>query len=83
MSFVYCIFMANHGKKIIVPIVVTTCLLSYSIAVIAGLFIVNLPNIIIIIVVVISVIVAVVLIFVMIERIKEIMKGEEDDLGKY
>ena len=48
-----------------------------------ALFNINIPDIIRIIVVVTSVIAGVVLIFVMIERIREIKKGEEDDLGKY
>jgi len=75
--------MANHGKKIIAPVIVTVCLITYYIAVIIGLIHIDMPNFIRIAIVAASVIISVVLIFVMIQRIREIKKGEEDDLGKY
>jgi len=75
--------MANHGKKIIAPVVVTICLIVYYLAVIIGLYTIKMPDFIRIIITAVSVIVTVVLVFVMFDRIKEIKKGEEDDLGKY
>jgi len=79
---VYYMSMTNHGKKIIAPVVVTICLIAYNIL-IAGLISFDMPDIIRITIAAVSVIVSVVLICVLIQRIKEIKKGEEDDLGKY
>ncbi|GHV74659.1 hypothetical protein AGMMS49940_19610 [Spirochaetia bacterium] len=75
--------MNNHGKKIIAPIVVTIGIaLYYTIGVIVLLH-VALPKIIKVTAIIISVIVTVVFVFVLIERIKEIRSGEEDDLSQY
>ncbi|MDR1230631.1 MAG: hypothetical protein LBK61_04430 [Spirochaetaceae bacterium] len=43
----------------------------------------NIPTSVKIMVLMVSVIITILLIVVLIERIKEIDKGEEDDLGKY
>jgi hypothetical protein len=47
------------------------------------LWILDIPMIIKITVLMVSVIITILLVMVLIERIKEINKGEEDDLGKY
>ncbi|GHV75680.1 hypothetical protein AGMMS49942_05010 [Spirochaetia bacterium] len=75
--------MNNHAKKIIAPIVVTIGIaLYYTIGVIV-LLNVALPDIIKVTAIIVSVIVTVVFVFVLIERIKEIRSGEEDDLSQY
>ncbi len=74
--------MKSHGKKIVAPIIITAILVLYFI-----LYFVFLVNIMYgwfrIIFGVIPVVMAAVMIMVCIERIKEIKKGEEDDISKY
>ena len=75
--------MGKHFKKIISPVIITICLIGYYIiygTVIAKL---NVPNIIKIAALIFSIIITIVTIMVLVERIKEIQRGEEDDLGKY
>ena len=73
----------NHAKKIIAPIVVTIGItLYYTIGVIV-LVHVALLNIIKVTSIIVSVIITVVFVFILIERIKEIRSGEEDDLSQY
>jgi hypothetical protein len=73
----------NHAKKIIAPIVVTIGItLYYTIGVIV-LVHVALLNIIKVTAIIVSVIITVVFVFILIERIKEIRSGEEDDLSQY
>ena len=75
--------MKEHNKKIIAPVVVVVCItLYYSIGVMI-LTKLNIPIMLKIVVLVFSLIIAMVFISVLIERIKEIKQGEEDDLGKY
>jgi hypothetical protein len=75
--------MGDHRKKFIAPIAVVVCLSFYY--VIAGIMVwkLNIPTSVKIMVLMVSVIITILLIVVLIERIKEIDKGEEDDLGKY
>ena len=75
--------MDNHGRKMIAPFVVVLCIILYYIMGIFVLFGFNLPNIVKILAIGLSIIITVVLIKVLVERIKEIKEGEEDDLGKY
>jgi hypothetical protein len=73
----------KHWNKKIAPIIVSLCLIGYYVLVGFSLIILNISNTIKIIALIISVIGTVVIIMVLIERIKEINGGEEDDLSKY
>jgi divalent metal cation (Fe/Co/Zn/Cd) transporter len=75
--------MRKHLDKKIAPVIVAICLTGYYIIGAIVLIKFNLPNIIKITAIIISIIITVVTITVLIERIKEINGGEEDDLGKY
>jgi hypothetical protein len=75
--------MKEHTKKTIAPIIVVICItLYYSIGV-NVLIKFNIPKIVKIIALIFSIIITIAFIMVLIERIKEIKQGEEDDLGKY
>jgi len=75
--------MDNHGKKIIAPVVIVLILISYFFVGVYFILGFNMPIIIKAVIIIVSVILTVVLIKALIERIKEIKEGEEDDLGKY
>lgn len=75
--------MNNHVKKMIAPIFIVGVILIYYVIVGASLIIFNIPNFIKIIILSISIIISITLVFTLIERIKEIKGGEEDDLSKY
>jgi hypothetical protein len=75
--------MGKRRYKKIAPVIVAICLIAYYItgAVILSKF--NFPGVVKIIALGISVIITIVIIVVLVERIREINGGEEDDLGKY
>ena len=73
----------KHLDKKVAPIIVSVCLISYYISAIFVLIKFSIPNLIKIMVFVVSIAITFVIIKVLIERIKEINGGEEDDLGKY
>jgi len=75
--------MNNHGKKIIAPVAITCLLAAYM--VMFFLFIIKLPMHTLSLVLVGGAPLAILFasVYVLIERIKEIRSGEEDDLGKY
>ena len=75
--------MDNHGRKMIAPVVVVLILIVYYFAGVYFLLGFNMPIIIKAMIIILSVILTAVLIKVLIERIREIKQGEEDDLGKY
>jgi uncharacterized protein (DUF983 family) len=75
--------MGKHGNKKIAPVTVAICLIGYYITGAIILSKLNFPNMVKMIVLSVSVIITVVIIMVLVERIKEIDGGEEDDLGKY
>lgn len=73
-----------HKKKMIAPIVITIILLAYY----AGFlwFCMSVPGILVLVKIlgtVIPLLLGGVCVYVLIERIKEIRSGEEDDLSKY
>jgi hypothetical protein len=70
-------------KKTIAPVIVTLILSGYSLAIGFAFYKFPIPTSIKLTVVIASVIGTVVIIGVLIERLKEIKGGEEDDLGKY
>jgi len=74
--------MTNHTKKKIAPIVITVISVIYYIAYFAVIMAV-LPILWKILLGVIPLCLAGVMIYVCIQRIKEIDKGEEDDISKY
>jgi len=75
--------MDNHGKKMIAPVVIVLCIMLYYIAGIYVLLTTDMPNMVKVTAIIVSIAITAVLIKVLIERIQEIKKGEEDDLGKY
>ena len=74
--------MANHGKKMVAPVVVTVLMVLYFILYF-GLLINVLSGIWKYAFGIIPIIFSAVMIKVCVDRIKEIKKGEEDDLSKY
>lgn len=70
-------------KKMIAPIIVVLCVLAYLAFIVSTFFIE--PNVTIakIVVVAIVTVIAGALVAVLMQRIKEIKKGEDDDLGEY
>ena len=76
--------MKKHGKKMIAPIIIISCVVLYYIfIVIVFLFVDGISVLIKIPGLVIPIALIGIGIFVLRERIKEIRSGEEDDLGKY
>jgi len=74
--------MKSHGKKMIAPMVVTVIIILYYI-VYFGLLLSLLDGIWKIILGIIPLALSIATVKVCIERIKEIRKGEEDDLSQY
>ena len=73
----------KHLDKKITPIIVSGCLICYYILLILGLSKLSFPNLFKIMAFVVSIIITFLIIKVLIERIKEINGGEEDDLSEY
>lgn len=73
-----------HGKKMIAPIIIALIFVLYYIGFAVVCFLIpELPLIVKFLAAVIPLLLAGVCIFVLVERIKEIRSGEEDDLSKY
>jgi len=70
-------------KKTIAPVIVALILSGYFLSIGFAFYKFNIPNSVKLVVVIVSVILTAVIIGVLIERLKEIKGGEEDDLGKY
>ena len=70
-------------NKRIGPIIVSICIIGYYVLLLFGLSKLNIPIIFKIMAFIVSAIITIVIIRVLVERIKEINGGEEDDLGKY
>jgi len=75
--------MKNSNKKIIAPIIITIFLVIYFGMFVVMCFFIALPMIMKIIGSMVPLALIGVSIYVLIERIKEIRSGEEDDLSKY
>ena len=74
----------NHGKKMIAPIVIAVIVIAYYVGIAVFLMTVpGIPGIVRVLLVVIPLILAAVMFGVLINRIKEIQGGEEDDLSQY
>ena len=74
--------MKNHGKKMIAPIIITALMVIYYVFYF-GLLVWYIDGILKYILGIIPLIFTIMMVAVCIERIKEIKKGEEDDLSKY
>ena len=74
--------MNNHKKKMTAPIVITVILILYY-AVYFGVLIALIDGVFKYLLGIIPLVFALLLIKVCLERINEIKKGEEDDIGKY
>jgi hypothetical protein len=75
--------MKEHWKKIIAPIIVVISVVLVNIRIELALFKAGLPKAIIVIGSILPIIISAILIFVLVERIREVGKGEEDDLSNY
>ena len=75
----------KHTNKTIAPVVVSFCLVGYYLAIGFALlkFDIPIPNAAKLAALIVSTIGTALIIMVLIERLKEIKGGEEDDLGKY
>ena len=76
-------FMKSHGKKIIAPIIVVAALILVNIRIVTILLRIPLPTTVVVMGLVLPLFITVILIIVLAERIREIKKGEEDDLSDY
>ena len=74
--------MNNHKKKMIAPIIVAVIFVLYF-ALYFGLLIATLDGVLKYALGIIPLLLAVAMLTVCVERIKEIKKGEEDDISKY
>ena len=72
-----------HVRKMIAPIIIIICLVSYYLILLYIMLKLKLPTLFNIGIIGITVIVTFILIWVLIDRIKEIRRGEEDDLSQY
>jgi membrane protein implicated in regulation of membrane protease activity len=75
--------MNTHRKKMIAPIFIVALIMLYYVIIGIILILFDVPSLIKLIALSISIIVSIILVFVLVERIKEIKGGEEDDLSKY
>jgi len=73
----------NHTKKTIAPVIVSLILAVYYLSIGFALLKLPIPVFIKVIVLIVSVLLTGVVIMVLVQRLKEIKGGEEDDLGKY
>ena len=76
-------YMHIHTKKMIAPIIIVFLILAYYIA--FGVFFVKFaaPLILKLIGIIVPAVLSAAFIWLLVQRIKEIKGGEEDDLGKY
>ena len=75
--------MEKHRKKVIAPVIVAIILVIVNIRIATILIGAELPKIIVVMGTILPLFISVIVIMVLVERIREIQKGEEDDLGKY
>ena len=75
--------MDEHGKKMIAPVVVVLCLVAYYASGVLILIKLTVPVPVKVIAAAAALAISAAFIAVLVERIREIKKGEEDDLGNY
>jgi hypothetical protein len=73
----------SHSKKVIAPVVITVLLVLYLVSFMLAWFITPVSLLMKLLGTLIPLALIGVSVYVLIERIKEIRSGEEDDLGKY
>ncbi len=72
-----------HGRKMIAPIVISVLIVIMYVTMAIGVFVLNLAFVAKLLFIIIPLALSGVMIYVLVERIKEIRGGEEDDIGKY
>jgi len=75
--------MKSRLSKMVAPVIIVAIICMYYVALVIVLFLTKIPSIFKVTIGLISIIVSSLFVFVLAERIKEIRKGEEDDLSKY
>ena len=75
--------MNTHIKKIIAPVIIVLCIIAYHFAGVNFAMRLQIPAALKIIALIFSVVITILFIAVLVERIREIKQGEEDDIGKY
>lgn len=75
--------MSLQSKKIITPTIIVFIMSLYYILLTMSFILFNMPLFVIIIMSIFSIIITILLFYVLMQRIQEIKKGEEDDLSKY
>lgn len=75
--------MVNHTKKYIAPVVITVCMILLLAVYILLCVLHKLPLVVMVIFGGICLLQIVISVIVLVERIREIRSGEEDDLSKY
>jgi hypothetical protein len=75
--------MSLQSKKIITPTIIVFIMSLYYILLTMSFIFFNMPLLVIIIMSIFSIIITILLFYVLMQRIQEIKKGEEDDLSKY
>ena len=75
--------MGKHLNKLIAPLIVVLCIVTYYTIIGTILIKTNIPNVFKIMGLLVPAVITIILAIAFVERIKEIRSGEEDDLGKY
>jgi hypothetical protein len=75
--------MSQPSKNIITPTIIVFIMSLYYILLTVSFIFFNMPLLVIIIMSIFSIIITILLFYVLMQRIQEIKKGEEDDLSKY
>lgn len=75
--------MNNHGKKLAAPIAIAVLLVLYYIAFFVFILALDIPALVKLLMGIIPLAFAGCVIYVLVERIKEVRSGEEDDISKY
>lgn len=73
----------RHGRKMIAPIIIATILILYYVGFFVACMLLPMPTALKLLFGLVPILLAGVCIFVLVERIKEIRSGEEDDLSNY
>lgn len=75
--------MKKYFYKMTAPVIVALCIIAYYMAGALIVVKIHIPNVVKIIALIVSILLTIVIVIVLIERIKEIRSGEEDDISKY
>ena len=73
----------NHIYKMVAPIIISIILIAYYIFFFTMIVSQGMPFVFVLLLGLLPLFIVGVIIYVLVERIKEIRSGEEDDLGKY